>query len=98
MQRKGRSANRLSRPSDECSSAGLNSIDVHRGHWCRIQSRWGNQVGQFQPAVLILIILSAESQAVSPFRAPECKSSNASKERMLPMAIAMQESAAPQYS
>ena len=93
----------LSKPSKERDLSGLNSIELQTGHLCRIQSRCGNQLGQVWLAVFI-------SSPPSPFQwvhyggahygrpmlsESECRSSHASRARMLPVAIAMQESAAP---
>ncbi len=43
----------LSRPSNERNSAGLNLTELHRGHSCLVQIRWGNEFNQFQFAALI---------------------------------------------
>jgi hypothetical protein len=84
----------LSKPSDECNSAGLNSTDVHLGHSCRMRSRCGSQLGRFQTAIFDLFSLRTDHKPVV-LSESECEFSHASKERMLPVAMAIQESAAP---
>ncbi len=54
----------LSKPSDECNSAGLNSTDVHLGHSCRIRSRCGSQSGRFQTAIFNLFSLRTHYKPV----------------------------------
>lgn len=85
----------LSKPSNECASAGLNCTEVHRGHAWRAQSTCGSQVGQYQFTVFISSFPTNNYRAIDWSVAAECASSHASKQRMLPVAMAMQESAAP---
>jgi hypothetical protein len=55
MQRTGRNKNILSKLSNGRSSAGLNLTELQRGHWCRIQSKCGNQLGQLKRSVDISV-------------------------------------------
>jgi hypothetical protein len=94
MQRTDRRAIMLSRPSKERDSAGLNLTELQRGHLCFAQINCGNQWGHFKLVVLKPISLQARYWPLI-LSTLECDSSQASSERMLPVAIAMQESAAP---
>lgn len=59
MHRTGRSANMLSKPSNDHDSAGLNWSELQRGHFRSRQSRCGNQLGQFRLRVFIFLCKGA---------------------------------------
>lgn len=87
-------------PSNGRNSAGLNSTELQRGHIRRIHSTRGSQFGQLIVCVFIRNQTSFPGNdgrhycSVPPLD-PECASSHESKQRMLPVARATQESEAP---
>jgi hypothetical protein len=86
------------KPSKECSSDGLNSAQLQRGHLRRIHSTRGSQLGQLVNSAFMQEFLRWKvgvSHSADPFPAEEFASSHASRRRMLPVAKAMLESAAP---
>lgn len=74
-------------------SAALNCPPLQRGHLCCSQSRWGSHVGQLRCAASIFLF----SPRYMPLAlsALECASSHVNRALTLPVAMAMQESAAP---
>ncbi len=68
MQRTGRNANILSKPSNERNSAGLNFTESQRGHFRRIPSRWGIHAGHSRLTLFMVsafLIMQLESQGLS---------------------------------
>jgi hypothetical protein len=94
MQRTGLKANILSSPSIEFNSACLNFTELQRGHSCFVQIKCGNQSGPCRFAEFICNSFQEDYNA-SAFSLLECDSSHRSIERILPVAMAIQESAAP---
>src|SRR5436305_14858248 len=99
MQRTGRSANMARIPSSECNSPGLNWTELQQGQGRRNHSILGSQFGQsVLAAEFILTALSVPDDAFQrAIPSPELgfASSQPRRARMLPVASAIHESAAP---
>src|ERR1700691_2511677 len=98
MHRTGRSANMLSSPSTDRNSAGLNLSELQRGHSRRIHTKCGTQLGHLRFEKFISTAPNARKQGRCYLIASgelELASSQASDERMLPVARAIDESDAP---
>jgi hypothetical protein len=62
----------LSRPSKACSSDGLNSAQLQRGHLRRIHSTRGSQLGQLVDSAFMQDFLPMESWHLSQRRSIFC--------------------------